>query len=67
MRLIPYLQSDGQGEEAFRLYETSLGGKITFMTRYAEASRSDALQPVGWVTRFTQLIERLFSVECLEK
>ena len=48
MRLIPYLQFDGQCEAAFKLYETCLGGKITFMMRYAEALQSDKAQPSGW-------------------
>ena len=48
MRLIPYLQFDGQCEPAFKLYETSLGGKITLMMRYAEAPKSDKVEPAGW-------------------
>ena len=51
MRLIPYLQFDGQCEAAFRLYETCLDGKITFMTRYAEAPGGDKPQPAGWGER----------------
>ena len=45
MRLIPYLQFDGQCEPAFKLYETCLGGKITFMMRYGEAPQSDKSEP----------------------
>ena len=48
MRLIPYLQFDGQCEEAFKLYEACLGGKITLMMRYAEAPKSDKAEPAGW-------------------
>src|SRR5205807_1455195 len=48
MRLIPYLQFNGQCEAAFRLYETCLGGRITFVMRYAEAPQSDTAQPLGW-------------------
>ena len=48
MHLIPYLQFDGQCEAAFKLYEACLGGKITFMMRYAEAPPSDKAQPAGW-------------------
>jgi len=48
MRLIPYLQFDGQCEAAFNLYERCLGGKITLMMRYAEAALSEKSQPAGW-------------------
>ena len=48
MRLIPYLQFDGQCEAAFRLYERCLGGKITLMMRYAEAPPSEQAQSAGW-------------------
>src|SRR5437868_11541643 len=51
MRLIPYLQFDGQCEAAFKLYETCLDGKITFMTRYAEAPGGHKPQPAGWGER----------------
>lgn len=48
MRLVPYLQFDGQCEAAFKLYETCLGGKITVMMRYAEAPQGEQTQPAGW-------------------
>src|SRR5437763_13859878 len=48
MRLIPYLQFDGQCEAAFKLYELCLGGKITLMVRYAEAPQTDQAPPAGW-------------------
>ena len=48
MRLIPYLQFKGQCEVAFKTYETCLGGKITFMMRYAEAPQGEKAEPAGW-------------------
>src|SRR5256885_11268393 len=48
MRLIPYLQFDGQCETAFRRYETSLSGQITSMTTYAEAPQAEKTRPAGW-------------------
>ena len=37
MRLNPHLQSDGQCEAAFKLYEQCLGGKIVMMMTYGES------------------------------
>ena len=37
MDLNTYLLFDGQCEDAFRLYEKVLGGKITGLMRYADA------------------------------
>jgi PhnB protein len=37
MDLNTYLFFDGQCEEAFRLYEKVLGGKLAGLMRYAEA------------------------------
>src|SRR5215469_15927833 len=51
MRVIPYLQFDGQCEAAFKLYERCLGGKITFMMRYAEAPPSEEARPAGWADK----------------
>jgi len=48
MHLIPYLQFRGECEAAFKIYETCLGGKITFMMRYAEAPRREKAEPTGW-------------------
>jgi PhnB protein len=36
MKLHTYLNYGGNCEEAFRFYEKNLGGKITFMMRYAD-------------------------------
>jgi PhnB protein len=36
MQLNAYLNFGGNCEEAFRFYEKNLGGKITFMMRYAD-------------------------------
>jgi uncharacterized glyoxalase superfamily protein PhnB len=48
MHLIPYLQFRGECEAAFKIYETCLGGKITFMMRCAEEPRRDKAEPTGW-------------------
>ena len=48
MRLIPYLQFNGQCEAAFKLYEKCLGGKITLMMRYEEADPGEKSQTAGW-------------------
>jgi PhnB protein len=45
MRLNPHLHFDGHCETAFKYYETCLGGKITFMMRYAETPAGDKVQP----------------------
>jgi PhnB protein len=45
MRLNPHLQFEGRCEEAFKFYETCLGGKITFMMRYAETPAGDQVLP----------------------
>jgi PhnB protein len=38
MQLDPYLHFNGNCEEAFKVYEKALGGKITFKATYGEAS-----------------------------
>ena len=45
MRLNPHLQFEGRCEAAFKFYETCLGGKITFMIRYAETPSGDKVPP----------------------
>ena len=45
MRLNPHLQFEGRCEAAFKFYETCLGGKITFMIRYAETPAGDKVPP----------------------
>jgi PhnB protein len=45
MRLNPHLQFEGRCEAAFKFYETCLGGKITFMMRYAETPAGDKVLP----------------------
>src|SRR5258706_13390349 len=37
LKLVPYLAFNGQCEEAFKLYEKCLGGKITFMQTYGDS------------------------------
>ena len=36
LKLVPYLSFNGECEEAFKLYEKCLGGKITFMQTYGD-------------------------------
>lgn len=50
MALSPYLYFDGQCEEAFRLYEKCLGGKITFMMTW-DRSPSASQTPPGWAKK----------------
>ena len=47
MHLNPYLTFDGQCEDAFRLYESVLGGKIGYLMRYNEGPECDEA-PDGW-------------------
>src|SRR5437773_9897753 len=41
MQLNPYVNFDGQCEEAFKFYEQVLGGKITFMMTWGEMPGAD--------------------------
>ena len=43
LKLTPYLSFDGQCEEAFKLYERCLGGKIAFMAKYGDAPEGQQL------------------------
>ncbi len=45
MHLDPYLHFNGNCEEAFKLYEKALGGKITFKTTYGEAPKEAQSSP----------------------
>ena len=45
MQLDPYLHFNGNCEEAFKLYEKALGGKITFKTTYGEAPKDAQSSP----------------------
>ena len=47
MELTPYLNFNGQCEEAFKFYEACLGGKIESMMRY-EGSPMAQEAPAGW-------------------
>lgn len=47
MRLNPHLQFNGQCEAAFRFYEKSLGGKISFMMTYGESPMAEQT-PSDW-------------------
>ena len=41
MRINPYLNFDGKCEEAFRFYETLLGGKIESISRFGDSPDAD--------------------------
>ena len=47
MELTPYLNFDGQCEEAFKVYERCFGGKIVAMVSF-EAAGSAGHVPAGW-------------------
>ena len=50
LKLTPYLSFDGQCEDAFKLYEKCLGGKITFMQTYGDSPMADQT-PTEWRKR----------------
>ena len=50
LKLTPYLSFDGQCEQAFKLYEQCLGGKITFMQTYGDSPMADQT-PTEWRKR----------------
>jgi PhnB protein len=45
MKLNPYLNFNGQCEEAFKFYEHSLGGKIEYMATYAGTPSEQHVPP----------------------
>ncbi|HEY7334894.1 MAG TPA: VOC family protein [Bryobacteraceae bacterium] len=45
MKLNPYLNFNGQCEEAFKFYERSLGGKIEYMATYAGTPSEQHVPP----------------------
>ena len=45
MKLNIYLSFDGQCEQAFKLYEQCLGGKITFMQTYGDSPMAGETPP----------------------
>lgn len=47
MQLNPYLNFNGQCEEAFKFYEACLGAKISFMVTYGNSPMADQAPP-GW-------------------
>src|SRR6266478_5815099 len=47
MQLNPYLNFNGQCEEAFKFYERCLGGKIVFTMTYGESPMADKV-PADW-------------------
>jgi PhnB protein len=47
MRLIPHISFNGGCEAAFRVYAECLGGKITFLLRYAESPMASANADFG--------------------
>lgn len=48
MKIDPYLNFDGNCEEAIRFYEKTLGGKIQMMMTYDQAPPGDNPTPKGW-------------------
>jgi PhnB protein len=52
LKLTPYLSFDGHCEQAFKLYEQCLGGKITFMQTYGDSPMAEQT-PTEWRTRVT--------------
>jgi PhnB protein len=47
MNVTPYLSFNGQCEEAFKLYEQCLGGKIAFMMTWGDSPMAGETPP-GW-------------------
>lgn len=47
MRLIPYLNFDGQCAEAFAFYRDALGGEIAFSSTYGESPMRDEIPADG--------------------
>lgn len=47
MQVNPYLMFDGRCEEAFKLYEQALGGKVEAIMRYG-GSPGEAMAPPDW-------------------
>jgi PhnB protein len=45
LKFNPYLSFDGQCEQAFRLYEQCLGGKISFMMKYGDSPMAEQTPP----------------------
>jgi PhnB protein len=45
MRLIPYLNFDGQCREAFAFYAAALGGQVVFQGTYGESPMRDEVPP----------------------
>ncbi|MFJ2987787.1 VOC family protein [Collimonas sp. NPDC087041] len=45
MKLIPYLNFDGQCEAAFKFYEQALGGKIVFMMTHGNSPMAEQTAP----------------------
>ncbi|HUI74939.1 MAG TPA: VOC family protein [Candidatus Acidoferrum sp.] len=45
MKLQPHAAFSGQCETAFKFYEQCLGGKITFMMKYAESPMAEQVPP----------------------
>jgi PhnB protein len=45
LKLVPYLSFNGQCEEAFKLYEKCLSGKITFLQTYGDSPMGQQTPP----------------------
>lgn len=50
MELIPYLNFNGQCEQAFKFYEKLLAGKITFLMTHEGSPAADHV-PAGWLKK----------------
>ena len=53
MNLSPYLIFDGQCEEALKLYEKALGGKISFLQKYGGSPGEQMAVNKDWVMHAT--------------
>jgi PhnB protein len=47
MEISPYLLFNGNCADAFKFYEQSLGGKVTFVQKFGESPMADQV-PVDW-------------------
>ena|SRR5436190_24208075 len=59
LKLTPYLSFDGHCEEAFKLYEKCLGGKITFMQTYGDSPMAEETPHEGrkWIMHATLAVD----------
>ncbi len=55
MKFTPYLNFNGQCEEAFQFYERVFAGKITFKMTYGESPMPAEQTPPGWGTKMMHM------------